>query len=54
MKDGVFLAMEDERTAPVAASQRTHLVKSTAETSAERSRRLATSLRKKKQRGSPP
>ena len=45
--------MEDERTAQVAALQRMHLAKSTAETSAERSRRLAT-LRKKKQRGSPP
>ena len=52
MEDGVggrFLVMEDGEVSAAGPSQRTYLAESSAETSAERSRRLAT-LTKKKQR----
>ena len=45
-----FLVMEDGEDSAASPSQRTYLAESSAETSAERSRRLATQQRKK-QRG---
>ena len=45
-----FLAMEDGEDSTAGPSQRTYLAESSAETSAERSRRLATLTKKKAKR----
>ena len=48
---GRFLATEDGEDSAAGLSQRTYLAESSAEVSAEHSRRLATPTKKKKQRG---